>query len=424
MEWKILDSLDRQAGVKAHGAASMMHLPGQPSFTEHDYIKIAKEGYMKNSAVYSAVNFGAKVFASVDVQLFDTAGGQKQELKDNPLLDLISRPNEDTGRASFMKQKYSFFKLAGKDYTRMLWPDSGPNAGVPQQLVSYLPSNVTPLQGDDNLIGGFELKNHNQKRLDKEEVIYVNDFHPTNIADGHPAAMSVARAVDVTNMMLEWNMSVLENSGMPAHLFKGGWTQEQAKKWRQQNERETTGPARAGRDLYLPDHVDAERLGMDSRELDWINGLINLYRMIYAAYGLPAELFNDSEAKTYSNFESAIKAIILFDTIPVWRIFLDEWNYKLVPRFGDSLELDINKEFIEAITQEMMDKISKGIEMYQSEFASRGEAREFAGFDQGDEPDRTVLRSSFIPTDLADTAPPDLDVNPDDIEVTTNGEDA
>ena len=179
---------------------SMLKMPGQASFTEHDYKKIAEEGYMKNAAVYSAVNFGAKVFSGVGLQLFDLSGDEKEEVTTHDLLELINRPNEDTGKASFLKQKYSFFKLAGKDYTRMLWPDTGDNAGKPRQLVSYLPSNIVPQQGNDNLIGGFELKNHgDQKSLPKEEVIYVNDFHPTNLSDGHPAAMSVSRAVDVTN---------------------------------------------------------------------------------------------------------------------------------------------------------------------------------------------------------------------------------
>lgn len=418
MEFKLLDTLDRIAGTKAHRGSLLMS-PGQPAFTEHKYNKIAREGYMKNPFVYSAINFGSNTFANVGLKLEEEKSDETvEQIKGHELLDLLDSPNEDDPGLMFRKEVYSFFKLSGKCFTHKISPDTGPNAGRPQQLVNWIPSAVSVLQGDNTLIGGFELKDHKRK-YSKDEVIYIKDFHPTETANGHPAAMSVARAVDVSNAQLEWNMSVLNNRGIPAHVFSGSWTHEKAREWRSMNERELSGKFNAGRDMYLPDNVEVERLGFNTQELDWLNGLKAMARIIYASYNMPSELFNDGENKTYSNFEQAIKAILIFDTIPTWNIVLSYWNKDLVGDFGDNLKLSIDKDSIEALADDMMDKTKQALMMYEGNLANKGEARQVAGMDD-DVPDaeRTILRSTFIPE--GDNV--DEDVDEEEIELTENGE--
>lgn len=401
MEFKLLDTLDRKAGLKRHQGSMMMMSPGQPAFTDRNYNKIAKEGYMKNPFVYSAVDFGSNTFSNVGLKLErELSDGSTEEIDDHELLDRLENPNDDDPGLMFRKQIYSFFKLSGKCFTHKLSPDTGPNAGKPRQLVNWVPGGVEVLKGDDNLISGYKLKDEGTE-FDKDEVIYIKDFHPTNTANGHPAAISAARAVDVSNAQLEWNKSILDNRGVPAHVFRGSWTQSEAKKWRQKNEREMSGKFKAGRDMYLPDSVDVDRLGFDTQELDWLGGLKAMARIIYASYNMPSELFNDGENKTYSNFEQAIKAILLFDTIPTWNIVISYWNKDLVPDFeeeDETLKLSVDKDSIEALSDDMMEKTEQAIMMYEGNIANKGEARKVAGMDDDvDDADRTILRSNFIP---------------------------
>lgn len=416
MDFKLLDTLDRKAGVKAH-RGSVLASPGQAIFTERNYNKIAKEGYMKNPFVYSAVDFGSNTFSNVGLKLEEVqSDGSTEEVDEHELLDRLDEPNEDIPGLMFRKEVYSYFKLAGKCFTHKLAPDTGPNAGRPRQLINWVPSGVEVLKGENNLIGGFKLTEEGTE-YDKDEIIYIKDFHPLNSADGHPAAMSVARAVDVSNAQLEWNKSILDNRGVPAHVFRGGWSPEQARKWQAKNERENTGKFKAGRDLYMPDSVEVEKLGFDSQELDWLNGLKAMARIIYASYNMPSELFNDGENKTYSNFEQAIKAILIFDTIPTWNIVLSYWNKDLVPDFGDNLRLSIDKDSIEALSDDMMEKTKQAIALYEGNLANKGEARKVANMDDDvEDADRSILRSNFIPDDMG------VDEDVDEEELSINGQ--
>lgn len=415
MELKVLDTLDRKAGMKAHGGSLVMS-PGQPAFTEHNYDKIAKEGYMKNPFVYSALNFSGDVFADVEVKLKRQTNQGEEDVEEHEALELLAGPNEDQGSASFKKELYIFLKLAGKAYTHILSPDTGPNSGRPRQLINWVPSQYEPITGENELIAGFQNKN-TKKRFDKEDVIYIKDFHPTNPADGHPAAMSAARVVDVSNAQLEWNKSILDNRGVPAHVFRGNWNQDQAKKWQRKNEREQSGQFKAGRDLYLPDHVEVTRLGFDTQELDWLNGMKEMKRIIYAIYQVPSELMNDGENKTYSNVENAIKSMIFHNTLPTWRLVLDAWNHQLLPKWEDGLFFEVDMDSIASLQESMIEKIEKGVKAFEGHLTNRGESRKMAGLDDDvSDADRTILRSNFIPMDS------DVGDDVDEEELSLNGE--
>ena len=418
MKFKVLESLDRAAGIKSHGGAIMMS-PGQPAFTEHDYNKIAQEGYMKNPFVYSAVSFGGDVFSDVELKLKRRTPEGEEDVEEHPAIDLMKKPNEDQGAASFKKQLYCFIRLAGKSYTHILGPDTGPNARRPQQLVNFVPSHIEPVKGGNELISHFQEQGNPRNRFDKEDIIYIKEFHPTNTANGHPAAMSAARAVDVSNAQLEWNLSVLDNMGMPPLVLKGSWNMDQANQWRDRLEREQQGKYNAGRTLTLPESVSVEKLGFNSKEMDWLEGMKAVSRIIYAVYQVPSELMNDGENKTYSNFEQAIKAMIYHNTLPSWRLVLDAWNHQLLPRWDDDLFFEVDMDSIASLQESMMEKLEKGIKGYESNLATKGEARGMAGLDDDvPDADRTILRSAFIPDDMAASE----DVNED--EIIENGQDA
>src|SRR6056297_119129 len=99
MEFKVLDTLDRKAGMKQQGG-SMIMSPSQPAFTDHDYEKIAREGYKRNPFVYSALNFSGDVFADVELSLKRQTTDGTEDIEEHPILDLVNQPNEDQGSAS------------------------------------------------------------------------------------------------------------------------------------------------------------------------------------------------------------------------------------------------------------------------------------------------------------------------------------
>lgn len=417
MEFKITDTLDRKAGIKAH-RGSMIASPGQAIFTKQHYNKIAREGYMKNPFVYSAIDFGGDMFCDVELILKRETPDGAVTVDSHKVLELIDEPNEDQGKASFKKELFCYMKLAGKAFTHMLSPDTGRNSGIPQQLINWVPSGVEVIKGENNLIGGFKLTEH-ETEYDKEDVIYIKEFHPLEPHDGHPSAMSAARAVDVSNSQLEWNKSILDNRGVPAHVFRGSWSPEQARKWQAKNERENAGKFKAGRDLYMPDSVEVEKLGFDTQELDWLEGLKEMKRIIYAIYRVPSELLNDGENKTYSNVENAIRSMIFHNTLPAWRMVIDGWNHQLLPKWDEDLYFEVDMDSIASLQESLKEKIERGVMAYEGNLANKGEARGMAGMDDDvEDADKTILRSNFIPED-SDVGE---DVDEEEMNLPENGE--
>ena len=370
--------------------------PGQAQFTDReDYERIIHEAYNKNPFFYAGTNLISDVFADLDYVVEDA--GEEQE--DHPLAILLDSPNDDQGGTEFRKEQALFYLLSGKCFTHM--PNAS-DSGKVIMLNNIVPKYVEVISGGRlSPIGSFKVQSGSDGKvpIPKDEMIYVKNFHPFHKWDAHPPIMSAATTVDLNNAQLEWNLSLLQNRGTPAHVFTGFASQDEARNWKEVNERTTQGFRNAGKDLYLGD-ISVTKLGFSAQEMDWLEGYRQTGRNILMLLGVSSDLMNDGANKTYNNYETSIKALVYQTVLPMARLFCDAYNLRLAPYFGDNVKVSIDVNSIEALQDNLKERIEAGKIFYESNLGNRGEARNIAGMPKevsNDGDTQEVIPSNQIP---------------------------
>lgn len=417
--------VSQQLETKERMATGQIFGPGQAEFSKAEYRKIAKHGYKSNPFMYAGAKLGAILFSDVELKLVrKKRNGEEEEVvpgdKEYALIDSLNDPNEDQSGVDLKEEMYLFYVLSGDNYQHINEPKSRRDTGK-VELYNWIPEGVKAVDGGiSQPIEKYEVQSgSNTRHFAKEDVIHVKDFNPTSLTNGHSSAYSARYAIDVNNNMMQWNLSLTKNKGVPSFAFTGFSSKDQAKKFQQLHERDTFGKDNAGKNMYLSD-VTIQKLGMTAQEMDWNKGIRETGRIILACLQIPSELLNDGENKTYSNFEQAVQAVIMFNTLPTWRKFVSMYNKKLCPRFGDNLELQIDKDSIEALQENMNDKVNRAQALFQSALANRGESRGIAGLDSDVEGSEEFMSS----TNLVPFSPGGMDVDEDvsEDELSMNGE--
>lgn len=392
---KIIETaLNRYFGQKAENISGGYVAPmGQANFTERDYAKVVREAYYKNAFYYFAVNFVADLFADVDI--LAEVDGKIEE--DHPASLILQKPNDDQGATAYKRELAIYYQMAGKCFIHM------PNAkksGKVLILSSITPEYVKIVSGGVlNPIGSFKVESNGQDvEIPKEEMIYVKGFHPFNKWDAHAPIMSCATTVDLNNEQLEWNLSLLQNKGNPEFAFTGFSSPEDAKSFSDANNRQTNGSRNAGKNLYLSD-VQVQKLGFSPVEMAWFEGYKKTARDILMLVGVDSIFANDGENKTYSNYETAVKAVIYHKILPMAQLFCDAYNIRLAPYFK-GVKYVVDKNSIESIQDNLKERIEAGTLFYESNLGNRGEAREVAGFPKEMQTEGDVaetMKGSMIP---------------------------
>lgn len=364
--------------------------PGTAVFTDRVYDKIVREAYNKNPFYYSAANLTADIFSDVDVVV--EVNGEKVD--DHRAYEVFDRPNDDQGGASFKRESILYYIMSGKCFTQIA--TSSDNKRV--MLKNIAPKYVTVMSGGKfNPIGSFKVKTDGSDvPIAKEDMIYVKDFHPDKATDAHAPIMSAATTVDLNNAMAEWNLSILQNRGVPAYVYSGFSSSDEARQNREVNERNQNGFRNAGKDLYLSGNLKVEKLGFTAQEMDWLKGYQETGKNILMPLNVPPELLGVGKA-TYANFETAIKALVHFSIMPKWKIFIDAYNLSLAPKFGENVRFSIDENSISALQENMKDRISSAKEAFHSGLSNRGQAQDIAGVPRDGNDDLTIIPTNTIP---------------------------
>jgi len=347
---------------------------GTPKYTDRtDYEKIVDEGYKKNAVFYTATNLKADSFADLGY----TVEVNGEAVEEHPLQLLLDNPNEDQGATEFRREQSIHFDLGGAVFTQI------PNASESRKAVflnNIVPRWVEVLSGGSlSPIGGFRVQVKGGYRdIPKSEMIYVRNIDPMDKWSHYAPIMSAASLIDLNNAQVGWNLSVIQNGGKSEHAFTGFTSSEEAKQFRDVNQRQTKGFMNAGKDLYLSD-IKVTRLGFDSKEMDWLEGYKEVKRDIGMICGVPSDFLNDSSNKTYNNYETSIKAFIHQVIVPRGRLLCDAYNLRLAPLYGDNVKVKVDYNSIEALQGNLKERIEAGKLAYESNLTNRGEARGLAG---------------------------------------------
>ncbi len=386
---------------------------GQPVWTPRNYEQLAKQGYETNATVYACVNAIAHAISGLDWLLFERRRRGEQELEEHAVLALLARPNPFEGRTFFFSKLAGYLMLAGNSYLEAVAPNR-PNA-MPRELYCLRPDRMRVLPDVRERIGGFEWEHQGVRaRFRADEVLHTKLFHPTHDWYGLSPIEAAARSVDVDNASLTSNMKFLQNGFRPsgALTVDGNLGDDVFTRLKADVQAQYGGAERSGLPLLLEGGMKWQDMSLSPKDLDYLAGRKMSQLDVCRAYSVPPELVNLKEG-TFENRKEARKALYTEAVLPVADLLRDELNTWLVPRYGDRLRLDYDRDAIQALQE---DRKALWERVRQADSLTVNEKRVAMGYDAIPDGDVVLVPASVIPLALAGDTGADFEEMPGDAE--------
>lgn len=358
---------------------------GQPIWTPDNYEKLAREGYRKSVYVYRAVNLVAQSCAGIPWLLYRArSGGERDEIAEHPLLDLLSRPNPMQGGAQLIESLIAYRLLAGNSYIEKVSPDTGPNRRLPRELYALRPDRTRIVVGTPEApVSAYEYTvSGNPVRLDATNVLHWKTFNPLDDWYGMPPLVAAARSVDQNNSAKDHNVAMHQNAARPsgALMFEGALADSQKKNLSTQIKKAWAGASNAGKVLLLEKGMTWQSMGLSPVDMDWLEGQKLSADEIVNAFGVSMTLLRPTES-SFANMAQARKGFYQDTVLPLMDNLADELNRWLVPLYGPDLRLEIDRDSIEALQEERDAVYKRTTEAFGAGYLTVNEARTSLGFD-------------------------------------------
>ncbi len=417
-----------QAEQKASDAriTSTINVVGQAQASPAQYTTYSQKGYGANTAVYACVTKIAEAVGGISWVLYSKRkGGQRQEIEAHDLLTLLDRPNPMQGTAAFFKGLASYYLLAGNSYIEAVG-----FGGKVQELWTWRPDKISIIPGNKGYPAAYVYKDAgSEKRWNvnfidlKSQILHLKTFDPENLWYGQAPLKAGLVALDSSNAGGMWNLAMLQNAATPSGVLtvqaspgNPAGTLDQTSFERLKDQiAQHMGFKKAGKPMLLEGGLKWEQISLSPKDMEFLKGKEVSASDIALIFGVPAEMLGLGQ-KTYNNYEEARLAFYQETVLPFMDFLKTELNRWLVPAFGDDLELDYDKDDIEALTYQREKKFAT---VKDANFLTQNEKREMVGYEAKPGWDVFMIGQQLVanPEDLEKpTAPGAFGGDPEDEE--------
>lgn len=405
--WKIT----KGRSEKASATAEVLVTGGMKTQWSPDRYDIyAKEVYMHNVIGYRAIEEVSRAVGSVAWQLFKVdKDGEKEEIFDHPLNDLIKRPQPYMGFSQLLARNTAFLTLNGNSFFEGVTLQTGPRAqaGIPMELYSLRPDRMTiEVNPSTGLIEEYIYRNMGQKVIwpvdtvtQRSQILHIKLFNPLNDWWGMGPTKPASRQIDTSNSAITWQKSLLENMGRPGMIFTFDriLTASQKKEFNSVLEDKVSGGANAGKNLILEDAdiKNVQPYGFTPIEMDFLESNRELSRSIAYGYGVPPLLIGLPGDNTFANYKEARTAFwetTVFFYLMLYQTEFNNWFFGVDNPEGLLLAFDKDS------TPAMAERREKLWERAQNaNFLTVNEKRDMVGFEKVEEGDVILVPGTMVP---------------------------
>jgi len=392
----VLDLARRLFTTKASATTRLDIQPvtgAQAVWTNRNYKDLAREGYESAVWVYACIRALTTQTAYVRPLLYQQRrGGAMEELDTHPLLDLISRPNEEQALERFLENAYATFLVSGNAYIERVGLENRP----PLELYVKRPDRMKVNAGNAaQRIGGYTYEVAGQTyRFEPWEILHLKTWSPLDDWYGLSPLAAAARGVDTFNAGQAHNLALLQNGARPS----GAWvnnstmTDDQFRRLREQID-DATRTNNRGRPILLEGGISWQELGVNPKDLDFLAGQEDAARQIHAAYGVHPVL-TGLQTGTFENQREAIRNLVTLSVFPFLDMLFGELTRWIAPAYGEGLRLSFDRNAFPAFTDDESELLERARGAYNDGILTLNEARAMAGYDETAGGDRF----SFAPT--------------------------
>jgi HK97 family phage portal protein len=339
-----------------------------------DQRSFVDDGYVANDIVYSIIKLitdkakiapfhvykvvdekAAKKYKSLaaqkDINLkeLETLHKKAYELYtgDQRLNELLKYPNEEDCWSDLVEQWCGFKLITGNSFIYGKLIESGNNQGKPYELFA-LPSQYMAIIANINVFpptrAGYQLYYGEMWSFDTKEILHDKYFNPQwGVTGGQLYGQSPLRAaaknLTRSNEAKTAAVASFQNGGPAGVLFMNderfdptsGQAQAQALKTAVSQK---GGAANFNSIAVSGYKVDWKQIGLSPVELNIIESEKWDLKALCNIYGVPSQLLNDSDSKTYNNQREGEKALTLRCAIPLLNSLTENLNRKLHTDWG------------------------------------------------------------------------------------------
>ncbi len=352
---------------------------GWEDFSRWDKEKLIEQAYERNPTFYAAANLIAETVADLPVYVKYMGRADEANTYDHPVLGLMDR--SDNGRKSFVEKMILYLVVTGEAFAEIVFSHESA-AKRPIGLIVIPSQDINPIQGDyRDPIAGFKFRDVKDVTFDKDQILYVTQPNLRDYFHGLSAGVPLAEMIDLNNSAITWNKNIAQAGGMPQVIAKApGITEGEAQRMKDKWQLESGGANNSHRLKVVSDNLEFVKLTDKPHEAEWEKAIMLTSRMILMGLGVPSELMNDAQNKTYNNQKEARKALYMEACIPLARKFYGAMNRKLAVYYKDKPEICIDTDAIDAIQEDRALVIERLTKAVAGGIITKNEARVELGY--------------------------------------------
>ncbi len=353
----------------------------------NDYLNAIEVSLYTNRAIAKR----ADKVGEIEFILKDKAGN---EIENDPVLELLYRPNKVFTGSDFWKLYQKYFDAVGEVYilverNREIFE----NAKV-TGLHLLMPTCVTPRFNADGSIEKYEYRSSNSTIDYKpEQIIYIHNPDPKNPLRGQSLLKAGVAAIQTETQISTYHSRILENGGKVEGVFKfktGPLTEEQLTKIKDRYQKEYGEAKSAGLPLFLGGDADYVKTGLTPDELSFLEAKKMTFEDICILTGVPKSLLASTSDVKFDNAD-ADRAIFLRETIkPLLKTLCTALDYGLFPQEQELSFVDPTPENID----QKLKETESGVKNY---YMTVNEARERHGLDPVENGDDILVPFNLMP---------------------------
>ena len=375
------------------------------SKTTRRYREFAKDGYQENSITYRCINLIAVNASATKIDVFSG-----DNLLDNhELVSLLNRPNPLQSGVEYFHSMISYLLIAGNSY--ML---RDKEIGIPKELYLLRPDRIE-IRADSSMIPfayRYKVDNKliNEYKVDavsgSSQIKHVKLWNPLDDYYGLSPIVAGAYNIDQHNLAGLHNVGLLKNGCTPSAMLKfqpkdetgmsATLTDDQRARILDDLEFRFRGSNNSGRPMLLEGDFDYVQMGLNPKDMDFLELMNMSAREIALCFGVPAQLVGIAD-QTYANVAEARLSLYEETIIPLLDRIQSDLNEWLAPLYDGDISIKYDIDSIPAMAEkrkQIYANVSLGV---QQGILTRNEARERLGLEPIDGGDSLLVPSNLFP---------------------------
>ena len=381
------------------------------------YKEFSQDGYLDNSIAYRSINLIANNASATKIKVFSG----DNELDNHELISLLNRPNPLQSGKEYFHSMISYLLISGNSY--ML---KDKEFGSPKELYLLRPDRIIIKSSSSVIPDSYCYKVDNKtiaeypvdKLTGYSQLKQIKLCNPLDDFYGASPIQTAAYNIDQHNLAGLHNVGLLKNGCTPSAMLKfqpkdetgmsATLTDEQRAMLLEDLEFRFRGSNNSGRPMLLEGDFEYQQLGLNPKDMDFLELMNMSAREIALVFGVPAQLVGIAD-QTYANVAEARLSLYEETIIPLLDRIESDLNEWLTPLYDGDLRIAYDLDSIPAMSEkrkQIFVNVSQGV---QQGILTRNEARERLGLEPIDGGDSLLVPSNLFPLGEVDDTPDEED---------------